>query len=226
MAGEQTTARTEAIEQFNRLASRADGDKVVVSLDAGLSMLRDLFYGRIHFDVERVIGADSMLIPLSESQTQRATKLQIETFQVVESAWMVREGQYVPAPGAYQAWLAAFRLGEAAADEKTAKRIAAYEASTPDGRRRDLMDRLMKVLPESRGAPLVLFRLVSLAIHIVTALAFGDRQRAAEVRKRQASLLSSITDCTTCRGAVLDNGETCQACSNPVWRYEWLTATD
>ena len=58
---------------------------MVTSLDSGLSVLRDLLYGRMHFDVEQIVGTDSMLIPLSESKTQLATKVQIEIFQVVES---------------------------------------------------------------------------------------------------------------------------------------------
>jgi hypothetical protein len=226
MASEQTTGRAEIIEQFCRHENRADSEKTVISLDAGLSLLRELLYGRLHFDVERIVGSDSMLIPLSESKTQHATKWEIDVFQVVESAWMVRDCRYVAAPDWYQKWLTGLRLGEAATEEKAARRMAAYEALNADGRRLALMDRLMKVLPESRRAPLVLFRLTPLAVHIVTAVAFGDPRRAAEVRKRQASLLSSIMDCSTCRGAVLDNGEICQACSNPLWRYEWLTATD
>ncbi len=226
MAGEEATRRTEIVAEFERHENRQDGQRLVTSLDSGLSVLRDLFYGRMHFDVEQLVGTDSMLIPLSESKTQRATKVQIELFQVVESTAAVRERHYASSDEWYLNWLAKFRLGEMAGKEKIVKEIVAYRGMKPDGRRLAFTDVLMRVLPESHQAPLVLFQLVPLAVQIATAVAFGDAKSAAELRSRQKAILPSIADCHACHGNVLDNGEICDVCSNPMWAYKWLTVAD
>ncbi|NLF69541.1 MAG: hypothetical protein GX575_10870 [Candidatus Anammoximicrobium sp.] len=226
MPGEETNRRAEIVSEFEGHENRNDGQRVVTSLDSGLSVLRDLFYGRMHFDVEQMVGTDSMLIPLSESKTQRATKVQIEVFQVVESAAAAQERQYASSDEWYLNWLARFRLGEMVGREKIAKEIADYRRMKPDGRRLAFTDVLSRVLPESRKAPLVLFQLVPLAVQIATAVAFDDANAAAELRKRQIGILPSIADCHACHGKVLDNGEICDTCSNPMWAYKWLTETD
>ena len=61
---------------------------------------------------------------------------------------------------------------------------------------------------------------------IATALAFGDHARARDARKRQTADLPAIRYCSQCRGDVLENGEQCRGCGNPLWKFEWLTATD
>jgi len=226
MPGEDLDRRTAFIEEFQRHENRTDGQQVVTSLDSGLSVLRDLLYGRLHYDVEQIVGTDSMLIPLSEAKAQRATKAQIEIYQVVESAWSVQERRYVSSNEWYLDWLTRFRLGEMAAKEKIQNEIAAYRGMKPDGRRLAFTDVLMRVLPESRKAPMVLFQLVPLAILIATAVAFGDDPAAAELRQQQRSILPSIADCPACHGAVLDNGDFCDTCSNPMWTYKWLTVAD
>ena len=38
------------------------------------------------------------------------------------------------------------------------------------------------------------------------------------------TLLSIIRDCAECHGSVLENGEQCRNCGNPLWKYDWLTA--
>jgi len=116
--------------------------------------------------------------------------------------------------------------GIAFGDEASAARVAQYRSKSADDRRLALTDVLLQVLPESRRAPLVLFRLMPLAVHIATALAFGDHATAAEVRARQIACLPSIRDCHRCRGEVADNGDLCEVCGSPLWRYEWLTVTD
>jgi hypothetical protein len=70
----------------------------------------------------------------------------------------------------------------------------------------------------------VLYRLFPLAAGIVTATAFVDAGAAAELRESQTSWLPSIADCGECRGRVLENGEQCAVCNNPLWNYEWLNA--
>ena len=226
MPGEEANRRKELVDEFERHENRKDGQRVVTSLDSGLSVLRDLFYGRLHFDVEEIVGTDSMLIPLSEAKTQRATKVQLEIYQIVESTSAVQERHYASSIEWYLDWMTRFRLAEMAAKEKVLKEIATYRGMKPDGRRLAFTDVLMRVLPESRKAPLVLFQLVPLAIQIATAVAFGDAPTAAELRQRQKSVLPAIADCHACHGTVLDNGEICDACSNPMWAYKWLTVAD
>jgi len=65
---------TEAIESFNGHEQRDDGARVAHSLCSGLGLLYDLFYARMHFDVEENVGTDSMLVPVSEMKTLKATK--------------------------------------------------------------------------------------------------------------------------------------------------------
>lgn len=226
MPDEEANRQAELVAEFERHENRKDGQRLVTSLDSGFSVLRDLFYGRTHYDVEQILGTDSMLIPLSESKTQDATKMQIELFQVIESAAAVQERRYVSSDEWYLNWLARFRLGDMAGQEKTVQEIATYRAMKPDGRRLAFTDVLMHVLPESRKAPLVLFQLVPLAVQIATVMAFGDASTAAQLRKRQEAILPAIADCQACHGRVLDNGQICDVCSNPMWAYRWLTAAD
>lgn len=227
MANPETARIEEAAAEFNRLAGRKDGQQVTRGLDAGLSDLRDLIYQRLHFDVERVLGADSMLMPLSEMKTQRSTKTQIKVLQVAESCFAVAEFGYLgPDAEWYTAWLAELQFGKAKVGQEMIREIVTYVQMTPDNRRLAGMDALDKILPESRNTPLVLFRLAPLAVQIVTALSFGDQATAAELRSRQVSLLPAITDCHKCRGAVLKNGKVCKVCDNPMWKYEWLNVAD
>jgi len=217
----------EAIETFNTHEGSDAGAQVASSLCAGLGLLCDLFYGRMHFDVEEKVGKDSMLMPVSEVKTQKATKAEIEVFQVVESAAAAAEYGYTnSADDWYLQWLGRLRLGESLSEPKISSRIDDYQSKTSDDRRLALTDVLLRVLPESRRAPLVLYRLVPLAVHTATALAFSDHDRASELRGRQIAFLPAIADCHECRGAVMDNEEICDVCGNPLWRFEWLNVTD
>jgi rRNA maturation endonuclease Nob1 len=45
-----------------------------------------------------------------------------------------------------------------------------------------------------------------------------------EARKKQIDLLPHISDCHACRGNPLENGERCQQCGNPMWKFDWLVA--
>ena len=58
----------EAAEQLNRHERRQDGEAVVASLSEGLTILRNSLYLRVHHDVEKIVGKDSMLMPLSEGE--------------------------------------------------------------------------------------------------------------------------------------------------------------
>jgi hypothetical protein len=219
--------RENVIDDFNRCGKRTDGATIVTSLVAGLSLLRDLSYERMHGDVERVVGVDSMLMPVSELKTEQEAKAAIELFQIAESTCTARDAGYLGTDvDWYVRWLAETRLGERAAQQNTGDQLAAYLSMHADGRRLTMSDILSRVLPESRQAPLILFRLLPLAVQVATALAFGDRDRAAGIRKQQKSVLPAISDCHACHGAVLDNEEMCETCGSPMWNYKWLTVTD
>jgi hypothetical protein len=226
MQGHRPDPPPTAAEQFDRQAHRHDGVHVVASLAAGLNTLRDLFYERTHFDVEQHLGVDSMMVPLSELKTQHRTRLEVEAYQTAESAWYVHQAQYLgPQDAWYLSWLGQQRLGKAATEETTTHRLREYETQTPDARRQALMNHLLGVLPESGRAPLVLFSLLPLAVHLATALAFSDRPRVEALRRQQLELLPAIADCRECRGRVQENGTLCKTCGNPLWKYSWLTST-
>ena len=216
-----------SVEAFNRHQSRGDGDRVAACLSGSLTVLRQLTYDRIHRDVEREIGADSMLMPVSEAKSRARTTLEIEIFQIAESASAVRDQGYVSGSDEwFLDWLAGLRLSAREFDPTMRDRCRGYFERSSDDRRLAFTDALSRVLPESRQAPLVLFRLLPMAVRIATALAFSDRTTAEGLRHQQIAILPSIADCPECRGRVLECIEQCRTCGNPLWKYHWLTAVD
>ncbi|MGA2065798.1 MAG: hypothetical protein ABSG86_12550 [Thermoguttaceae bacterium] len=217
--------RAAAAEEFDHHEHRSDGEPLVANLGSGLTVLRDGLYTRIHEDVIRRVGLDSSLSPLSEEKSERMTKLEIELYQIVVSSLAVARRGYVDSDdGWYAEWLSRLRLGPVHSEGRVAKRMAHYSQQTPDQRRLAFSNILTAALPESRRAPLVLFRLLPSCVKIVTALAFGKPQDAGDWRKQQIEHLPAIRDCGQCRGRLLDNGVQCRACGNPLWKFEWLTA--
>ena len=217
---------SQAVDEFNEHERRSDGIRVASSLAAGLSVLRDALFCRMHEDVERVLGRDSMLMPVSELKAQRLTKIEIEVYQIAESGAAAREFGYTGATEWYVEWLSRLRL---TADQETPaarKRLSEYLALPAEKRVARFEGALAKVLPESTQAPLVLFRLFPLCVRIATALAFADHGRVPGLRHAQAALLPAIVDCRACHGKVLENGESCPGCGNPLWKFSWLTAAD
>ena len=73
---DSTFDQQQAVRDFNEFLSRGDGEQVVASLCQGLDLLRDQLFFRVHRDVEQAFGVDSMLVPVSESKTERVTKLE------------------------------------------------------------------------------------------------------------------------------------------------------
>jgi hypothetical protein len=126
----------------------------------------------------------------------------------------------------YLDWLSQIRLGPIRADGRVAKRLAYYRSKTPDERRLAFGNVLATALPESRRAPLVMFRLLASCVQIATAIAFGKQEDATEWRKQQIGHLPAIHDCFRCRGQLLPNGEQCPECGNPLWHFDWLTSID
>jgi hypothetical protein len=228
-SAEAAARRQAAIAELERHPHRSDGTEIVTNLYAGLGVLRDLLYVRVRADVERRLGADSMLSPVSEEKTVRVTKTEIELYQIAMSAATAGQHDYIGHNGAgewYLQWLTQFRLGELCGDVRAMNRLHNYLAKDDDARRLAFTNVLASAVPQSRRAPLVLFRLLPLAVAIVTALAFGDEAAAQEARRRQIAILPSITDCPLCRGTVLDSGDQCEYCGNPLWKFDWLLAVD
>jgi hypothetical protein len=216
-----------AAEEFNQNTRRQDGAAVAGCLANGLAMLRTSLYVRLHHDVESAFGQDSMLMPISEAKTMELAAEHIEAYQIAESTAAVRQCGYIAEPGDwYLPWLATLRLGERGSVPEVLKRCTAYLSATPDGRRLAFTNISASVLPESRRAPLVLFRLLPLSIQIATAMAFGDHRTAADLRRQQSALLPAITSCQQCHGGVLECCEQCPVCGSPLWKYKWLVAID
>ncbi|MGE0610612.1 MAG: hypothetical protein AB7O62_26215 [Pirellulales bacterium] len=217
--------RATAAKELNEHAHRQDGERIVTSLDSGLRTLRDLFFTRVHVEVEKEYGMDSMLSPISLVKSEVRTKAEIDCYQVAESAAEARAAKSALGTGDWYAnWLLRLRVGEQATSPAVLQRLAHYASREPDDRRRAFATVLEKALPEARHAPLIIYRMLPLAVAIVTDMALGEHRRALEGRKRQTTLLSSINDCPQCHGNLLENGEQCAQCGNPMWKYEWLTA--
>ncbi|MBN2293366.1 MAG: hypothetical protein JXM70_13135 [Pirellulales bacterium] len=219
--------RAEAAEAFNQHENRSDAERVISSLVDGFNVLSNTLYRRVHSDVERIFGMDSMLAPISLEQSEKIAKLEIELYQMAVSAEVVQQHGYITGDSDwYLKWLIQLRLGVDQSGSKADKRLAVYMARSPRQRQLLFTDVLAKVVATSRRTPLVLFHLVSLAVEIVTAQAFGDSNAAAEARNRQIDYLPAIRDCRECRGGILENGEQCQQCGNPLWKFDWLMASD
>jgi hypothetical protein len=217
--------RADAAAEFDRRRSRQDGSFVANSLADGLSMLRDGLFTRVHSDVERNVGMDSMLSPAAADRSAANGRTEIELYQIAESALTVEHDGYLTGDVAwFREWLERLRLGEQAGAPIVANRLNVYLSKTADERRRTFAQLLERSLPEARHAPLIVYRLFPLAVAIATAVAFGDHMRADAARKRQIFILPGITDCPSCHGRVLANEEKCAQCGNPFWTYEWLTA--
>jgi hypothetical protein len=217
----------QAAEEFNSRENRRDGSKVAACLADALTILRESLYLRVYDDVEKNVGKDSMLTPISETKTEREAIQEIEIYQVAESAAIAKKAGYVgQSDNWYLPWLARLRLKECGQHPDIVDRCKLYLSKGPDDRRHQFMDLLSHILPESREAPLVLFRIFPLSVQIATARAFGDRILPSKLRREQIAVLPAITDCRHCHGQVLECVEQCRACGNPLWKYEWLIAVD
>jgi hypothetical protein len=226
-SGEFVLRRKAAAEELDRHEHREDGARVVEGLSLGLTVLRDTLFIRVHNDVQRRVGMDSMLMPVSMERAERAAKLEVELYEIAVSSVTAVERGYVKGKDEwYLRWLAQLRLGVEPVDGKIGKRLLSYLAQSADGRRLAFSNVLAAAVAESRRAPLVLFQLLPPAVQIVTALAFGDQDAAATWREQQTQVLPAIRDCHRCEGDLLDSGEQCPQCGNPLWSYEWLTRDD
>lgn len=224
---ESKLRRAEAVTEFQQAQRRDDAADVINSLTYGLTVLRNLFFTRVHDDVEMEFGVDSMLLPVSGKKGEAKTKSEIEVYQIAVSAEEVNNRSFVDGDdGWFANWLAKLRLGDELTETHLGERLANYLNLEKDAKRLEFSRVLQKTLPETVKAPLILFRLFPLAVQIATAVAFGDHFAATELRQQQSRWQPAIADCLECHGRVLDNGERCRTCANPLWEYVWLEAAD
>jgi hypothetical protein len=214
--------RAHAASVFGDELQRGDGPEIVARLYDGFTLLADLLYARVHGDVERHVGVDSMINPLSELKAEARTKAEILAYVVAESSAFVAERQYVPAQMLYRPWLAALLVDERNLPVPSSDRFATYDTASADDRRRAFSVVLERAMPEASRAPLVIYRLMQLAVKLATAQGFGRTEHAQAQRDRQLVLLQSILDCSACAGQLLPAGEKCPRCGNPFWKYELL----
>jgi hypothetical protein len=215
-----------AADEFDHHEHRNDGLRVIENICGGLTSIRDTFYARIHSDVEVRVGRDSLIFPISEEKTERTTKLEIEVYAVAVSAAAAKNRGYVTDEEWFRDWLARLRMGSLDPSSRAARRLAYYAGKAVNDQRLAFSNVLAAALPESARAPLVLLRLLPLAVQVATAMAFCKSADAMQWRHEQTEMLPSIADCHRCRGAVLENGERCEMCGNPLWTFEWLTNAD
>lgn len=219
--------RTQAAVELNEQVGRMDGARVVDSLAEGLRSLRGLLCLRLREDVEQNFGLDSLNLPSSAMEAERRLEREIDWYQAAVAALHACERGYVQADPAWcAAWVARMGRPDFHHSPEGRERLAQYLDLSRQEQRLHFANLLLKVTPEAGRAPLVLFRLYPAAIRAVTSTAFGDEQGAADVRTQQRAILPSIDDCHQCHAAVLDNGEVCPTCSNPLWTYNYLTTAD
>lgn len=217
--------RRTASAAFDAHEHRGDGEAVVARLDDAFALLADLLFARIHGDVEKHVGVDSLYDPLSEASAESRAKAELDAYFAFEAALFAEERAYVRGgDGWCEAWLAALLVSDRDLGMPAAHRMATYRDKSPDDRRRGFSLVLERAFPEATHAPLVIYRLLPLAVRLATAQAFERADHAQAQRDRQLVLLPSILDCTACHGAVLPSGAACERCGNPFWKYELLTA--
>jgi cytochrome c553 len=225
MSGHSPTSQQEAVRAFHTHEPRADATRIVASLSAGLDTLTNLMLDRVAVEPGTRFGVDSMIMPTSFVQGHAIATLECELYQAVVAAESVHAHGYLPAGDDwFGRWLVSMRLPDRLGEPAVIARFALYKAQPPDTRRLSLETALERALPQTSHAPLVLFQLYPLAVDIVTATAFAAPVDAADARRRQRQILPSLADCTACHGELLENGEKCRQCGNPLWKYDWLTA--
>lgn len=203
--------------------------QVVESLSSGLSVLRNLFLTRVHDDVEAYFGVDSMLAPMTLTETRKElyqAKLEIETYNIATAVDEVRQGNYLEGEAEWLSdWLLQLRLGDDV-PEGVQLRLAGYLKRGADEQRLLFAGAIEHTLPEALKAPLIIYRLYPLGVRMAVAIAFHDPLRGIELRNEQMALLPAIGDCNSCHGRPLDNGDVCSTCGNPLWKIRWLNAAD
>ena len=95
-----------------------------------------MLYARLHEDVEETLGVDSMLAPIAPAKTKALPVRETESYQIAESAVLVRRSGCVREDGPwYVHWLSRLRLGELSPQAAELARVADYLSQTADQRR-------------------------------------------------------------------------------------------
>lgn len=217
--------RERAAAELSQRSPQLQASPLIDSLSAGLTQLRDLLINRIHSDVELEFGVDTMIAPSSSAtevkQVLRAG-LEIDAYSAIVANDEVLRGGYVDRAGEwFLDWLVRLRMDNYSEPDVN-QRVAFYRTQSLEDCRRAFVTNLQRAVPESLKTPLVLFRLVPLAVRIVAASAFGDASRAQQLRTEQKELLPVISDCHECHGRLLGNDDHCRCCGNPIWTFAWL----
>ena len=198
------------------------------SLWAGLTTLRKLCLARLHPDSDSPL-ADSFWAPLTLDKAKREDRQATEEIEIYSLLVVVAEAEHSGyAPGDnnwFRDWLLRLRWGNDI-ESATLQRMQAYEKHNDGERRRMFASFLEQALPEATKTPLIIYRIYPCAVRIATAIAFDDNLRAQEIRSEQMSYLPVIGDCHQCHGRLLENGEVCPECGNPLWKIDWLCATE
>lgn len=213
-----------AVAELHEHCADVNARRVVESLTAGLTQLRNLFIVRTQDDVSKKYGTDSMIgTSLAGLQKKaRAAKVEIEAYAcIVADDEATLQGYVDDGDKWFLDWIFRLRLGDGYKSVLD-KRVDYYRSRTVEDRRLKFVSVLQRVIPESAKAPLVLFRLFPRSVRILAALAFDDALRARQVRAEQIGFLPAIGDCHECHGGVLDNEDNCRCCGNPVWNYAFL----
>ena len=220
--------REQAQAEFQQRVGSAHSADLVRSLWAGLTTLRKLLLTRLHNDVEAYYGIDSILAPMTASETHRemchaADEIEIYSLTVVLAEAAHSRYAHDDADW-FREWLLRLRWGDEM-NAMVAERMHLYDQYGDNDRRHMFASFVEQALPEATKAPLVIYRLYPRSVRVATALAFGDPLRAREVRGEQISFLPVIADCHDCHGLPLENGDICPNCGNPLWKINWLSAT-
>ena len=142
-----------AAEEFDHHEQRSDGLRVIESICGGLTLIRDAVYARVHADVERRMGMDSMIFPLSEEKSERTTKLEIEIYQIVVAAGTAQAKGYVTDGKWFRDWLAELRMGHLDSNSRAARRMSYYVDKSADDQRLAFSNILATTLPEASRGP-------------------------------------------------------------------------
>ena len=219
-------AAAKAAIEFDRHEKRTDGTQVADRLTKSLTALRESLLRRI-ISADQPIPLDSMLLPVSKLKAQQHAAEEVEALMIAESVVAVRTYRLCREPEEWFAdWLTAMRLDSWNPLGDVPERVAGYLGDSPDERRLQFSNLLVESVPESRHAPLVLFRVFPLAVQVATALAFENPKAAKRIRAEQIKILPSIGYCQECHGALLEGNQECSTCGNPLWNQQWLCEVD
>ena len=219
-------AVAKAAEAFNQHENRRDGLEIAGRLASGLTALRESLFRRL-LESDKGSVKDAMLLPTSLVRALLMAAEELVACLIADSVVAAARFALVKEVRPwYVSWLTAMRLEAWAPLSDIPKRVAGYLDNSADERRLDFSDILVRVVPEARRAPLVLFRLLPTTAQIATVQAFGDQKAAETLRREQVKILPSIGYCKRCQGKLLGDGKKCPVCGNPLWSFEWLCAVD